>query len=447
MVNLVERAQAVLAQNQRGEWTCPSSDVYPHQWLWDSCFIAIGVARYDPSRAAAELRALFRGQWANGMLPHMIFADGVKDVGSKRVWQSKRHALAPRDVDTSCVTQPPLVAIAALRVANALPEPERRELLIELFPKLVAYHAWLYAERDPNQCGLITLIHPWECGLDTTPPWMLALERMPMPWWLRVASTLRLARILRRLRYDTRHLPAVERPSDDDGLRMLALVTLAKKHDFELRRLPPARAVLIQDLGFNSMLITANRALAAIARELDESLPAALVERFRSTEIALDTLWDEPSGQYYSRNAVTGELIRVPTIATFLPLWSETLPAARAARLITLLRQPTAYWPRFPVPSVALDSPQFEEAGYWKGPTWVNTNWVIVEGLRAHGEHELAESLRQRTVDLVDGAGCFEYFSTLTGEGHGAADFSWTAALAIDLTGDLIDDFVGDVGD
>jgi len=45
-----------------------------------------------------------------------------------------------------------------------------------------------------------------------------------------------------------------------------------------------------------------------------------------------------------------------------------------------------------------------------------------------------AESLRQRTVDLVDGAGCFEYFSALTGEGHGAADFSWTAALAIDPT-------------
>jgi len=436
-VNLVERAQAVLAQNRRGRWTCPSSAVYPHQWLWDSCFIAIGVARYDPSRAADELRALFRGQWGNGMLPHMIFADGVKDVGNKRVWRSKRHPLAPRDVDTSCITQPPLVAIAARRVADALPPGNRRTFLAELFPKLVAYHSWLYAERDPKGSGLITLIHPWECGLDTTPPWMLALERMPMPLWLRIASALRLARILRRLRYDTRHLPAVERPSDDDGLRMLALVTLAKQHDFDLRRLPLTRAVLIEDLAFNAMLIAANRALEHIAAELDEALPVALVGRFRSTEGALETLWDDTTEQYYPRNAVTGELIRVPTIATFLPLWSGTLPTARAAQLVERLRQPTQFWPSFPVPSVPLDSPQFEAAGYWKGPAWVNTNWIIVEGLRAHGELELAETLRRRTVDLVDAGGCFEYFSALTGEGHGAADFSWTAALAVELIGDL----------
>ena len=121
----------------------------------------------------------------------------------------------------------------------------------------------------------------------------------------------------------------MERPSDDDGLRMLALVTLAKQHDFDLRRLPRTRAVLIEDLAFNAMLIAANRALEHIATELGEDLPVELVERFRSTERALDTLWDEATGQYFSRNAVTGELIRVPTIATFLPLWSGTLPAAR----------------------------------------------------------------------------------------------------------------------
>ena len=156
---------------------------------------------------------------------------------------------------------------------------------------------------------------------------MLALERMPMPWWLRVASTLRLARILRRLRYDTRHLPAVERPSDDDGLRMLALITLAKQHDFDLQRLPRTRAVLIEDLAFNAMLIAANRALEHDrGRARPATCPSQLVERFRSTERALDALWDEAAGQYFSRDAVTGELIRVPTIATFLPLWSGTLP-------------------------------------------------------------------------------------------------------------------------
>jgi len=77
--------------------------LYPHQWLWDSCFTAIGIARFDPTRAADELRALFRGQWENGMLPHMIFAEGSRDVGSRRVWRSRTRSGAPRDVATTCI--------------------------------------------------------------------------------------------------------------------------------------------------------------------------------------------------------------------------------------------------------------------------------------------------------------------------------------------------------
>ena len=423
----------MLEANRRGAWTCPSSTLYPHQWLWDSCFIAMGLAHSDPSRAAGELRSLFRGQWTNGMLPHMIFADGVNDVGSRRIWQSQRNPRAPRDVATSCITQPPLVAVAVQRVAGALPMAERREFLADLQPKLTAYHSWLYTERDPKQVGLVTLIHPWESGLDTSPPWMGALERMPMSWWLRVAAALRLARILRRLRYDTRHLPAVERSSDDDGLRMLALAVLAKKHQFDLQRLPPQRAVLIEDLAFNALLVVANRALEEIAADLGQDLPAELVTRFRTADAALETLWDDEAGQYFPRDAVTGALIKVPTIATLFPLWSHTLPSTRVAQLVQRLRDPTQYWPAHPVPSVPLDAAQFEEARYWKGPTWVNANWIIIEGLVAHGEAELAASLRDETLELVDAAGCYEYFSAITGEGHGAHDFSWTAALTLDL--------------
>jgi len=63
---LVGRAQAVLAANRRGDWTCPSASLYPHQWLWDSCFVAIGLARYDPARAAGELRRCSGGSGRTG---------------------------------------------------------------------------------------------------------------------------------------------------------------------------------------------------------------------------------------------------------------------------------------------------------------------------------------------------------------------------------------------
>ena len=111
--------------------------------------------------------------------------------------------------------RPPLPAVAAWHVAQALPAKDRNAFLTEVFPKLVAYHRWLYRERDLRNTGLVTLIHPWECGLDTTPPWMQALSQMPEPWWMRLVLRLRLVRLVHSLRTDTRFAPAAERPSDD----------------------------------------------------------------------------------------------------------------------------------------------------------------------------------------------------------------------------------------
>jgi len=63
---LVDRCRAVLEHTPPDGWTCPSAEFYPHQWLWDSCFTAIGLTHVDPARAADELRSLVRGQWDDG---------------------------------------------------------------------------------------------------------------------------------------------------------------------------------------------------------------------------------------------------------------------------------------------------------------------------------------------------------------------------------------------
>ena len=423
----------MLDANRRGGWTCPSSTLYPHQWLWDSSFVAIGLAHEDPARAADELRSLFRGQWTNGMLPHMVFADDVEDVGSERIWRSRQNPLAPRDVATSCITQPPVPAIAAERVARALPESERTSFLQEFVPKLVSYHSWLYRERDPTSSGLVTLIHPWECGLDTTPPWMDALARMPAPWWANVATRLHLAHFVRVFRRDTKYVPSVQRPTDDEGLRMLVLAQLGRRHGFELRRMPRDRAVLIEDLAFNSILVTANTSLARLAVEARIAMPEGLQRASARAETALDELWDDSLGQYFSRDAVTGSLLRLPTIATFLPLLADVVPPERVARLAAQLRAPSGFWPRFPVPTVPTDAAWFREEAYWKGPTWVNMNWFLVEALTANHADHIASALVESTLRLVDDNGFFEYFSPLTGRGYGARAFSWTAALTLDL--------------
>jgi len=141
MSKYTEFAQDVLAQNDTGEWTIPAGHVYPHQWLWDSAFTAIGLAVYDPHRAAQELISLKRGQWSNGMLPHMIFSPQPGRPDDSWLWRSRRVTnLAPRNVWTSGITQPPVLADAVQRVAKALEQNERKSFLEIMVPVLLDYH-------------------------------------------------------------------------------------------------------------------------------------------------------------------------------------------------------------------------------------------------------------------------------------------------------------------
>ena len=173
---------------------------------------------------------------------------------------------------------------------------------------------------------------------------------------------------------------------------MLVLAHRAKRYGFELRRMPPRQSLLIEDVAFNSFLSVANKALVRIARDADVTIDPELHRSFDATDAALEQLWDEPSGEYYSRNTLTGDLIKVPTVATFLPLWTKAVPAERAAELIARLREPSGFWPAFPVPSVPTDAPHFDAHRYWKGPTWINMNWAIVHGLRMYDELETPTS-------------------------------------------------------
>jgi hypothetical protein len=62
----------------------------------------------------------------------------------------------------------------------------------------------------------------------------------------------------------------------------------------------------------------------------------------------------------------------------------------------------------------------------------MNTNWYLTRGLRRHGRADLARVIEDRSAQLVERAGFREYYDPLTGEGHGARDFSWTA-LVLDM--------------
>lgn len=433
---MLDAAAAVLAANDRGIYTVPGAKLYPHQWLWDSCFIAIGLRHTNIERAKLEIQSLLRGQWANGMLPNIIFNDSPSYRNDRNAWRSWLNPNSPDTVTTSGITQPPMLAEAVVRVGEHMTASERRLWYKSVWPALLAYHQWLYNERDPHQEGLTLQIHPWEVGMDNTPPWMAYLHEHQLPFWIRTIVNLRLINAVSLVRRDTQTIPIDERFDNVEILALFDVQRRLRRKSYDIDKVLNHSLFTIEDLAFNSIFIRANQQLRAIAKTLRIPVPEELDERMLRTEAALENLWDEFSNQYYSRDFITHKLLKQPSVATLLPLYAGCISKERAAKLVKLIEDESGFGPAFPVPSVPTHSEWFKPMKYWQGPTWLNINWLVIDGLKRYGYHEHASALTDLSLEMVEKAGFAEYFDPVTGEPLGTDNFSWTAALTIDLLKD-----------
>lgn len=430
---LLEQAKAVLNMNDRGNYTQPAHGLYPHQWLWDSCFIAIGLRHLDVERAKMELLSLLRGQWHNGMLPNILFRDDPQYRIDRNIWRSWLSPFAPNDIMTTGITQPPMLAEAVVQVGAKMAWPERRLWYRMVYPALLSYHEWLYHERDPHGEGLVLQIHPWETGLDNTPPWMNELHEHLLPLWIRIIEKTHTDSVINLFRRDAKSVPLDQRFSTIESLAVLDIQRRLRRKAYDINKILDHSLFTIEDLSFNSIFIRANTRLREIAKSLREELPEGLETKMHKTEKTFEELWDPYSAQYYSRDFITHRLLKVPSIATLLPLYAGSINQERAEQLVRLLEDEHQFGPAYPVPSVPTNSFWFHPKLYWQGPTWVNVNWLIIDGLRRYGFKDHAAALTESTLEMVSKSGCYENFDSLTGEAAGAANFSWTAALAIDL--------------
>jgi hypothetical protein len=430
---LLNQAKDVLQRNNKGMYTMPAEQLYPHQWLWDSCFISIGVSHYDIERAKTEILSLLRGQWHNGMLPNIIFSDSAQYRTDRNLWRSWVNPFSPEDVSTSGITQPPMLAEAIVQIGAKMNWPERRKWYRSVWPALVAYHEWLYDERDPHNEGLVLQIHPWETGLDNTPPWMFQMHEHLMPLWIRMIKTARLEPAINVFRRDTKSVPINERFSTIEALCLFDIQRRLRRKAYNIDQILDHSLFAIEDLTFNSILIRANTLMIQIGKSAQLDIPSDLLRRMKQSPKTLEELWDPLTNQYYSRDFITHKLLKIPSVAALMPLYAGSVSKARAVELVKMLENEHMFGPAYPIPSVPIDSPWFSSKLYWQGPSWVNINWLVIDGLKRYGFMEHAQALRDSTLEMVKKSGFYEYFDPLSGEGAGTTNFSWTAALTIDL--------------
>jgi hypothetical protein len=425
---LVQQAQLVLDLNWNGEYTQPGPRLYPHQWSWDSALIAMGYAHYAQDRATTELTHLFDRQWTNGLLPQIVFNPRFGEYfPGIDFWHAERSPNAPRGRKTSGVVQPPVHATAVLYVyRHAQDEAAAKEFLERLFPKLRAWHDYLYRERDPEGEGLVYIRHPWESGMDNSPMWDSIMERLQLlP-----------EQIPKYRRADTHFVTAGDRPLDAAYDRFAYLVKFFADRDYDEAKIREGCPFLVQDVLFNALLCRADQDLAQIARVLGED-PTPLEKRTRKTARAMnEKLWDEQHGIYLDFDLTTGRPLHVYVAPNFVPLYAAIPDEGRASRMVDALESAgfgLSDERLTPVPSYDRYGFAFFPTRYWRGPVWVNIDWLLMRGLERYGYKEQAQRLRETIVSLCRDQGFYEYYDPTTGFGHGSDLFSWTAALCLDV--------------
>ena len=177
-------------------------------------------------------------------------------------------------------------------------------------------------------------------------------------------------------------------------------------------------------------------ALAEIA-EILGNVSAAAEWQARAQELTrrmIAHFWDEDAGVFWAR--YHERPVRVVTPFNLYPLLTGHLPHAMNERLVAQLLSPDKFWTRFPIPTVARDDPKYDPNQMWRGPTWVNVNYLFIEGLVRCGYVQLAQQLRDRTLELLMAHDdLFEYYHPETGAPppHAARLFGWSSAIFVEL--------------
>ena len=283
--------------------------------------------------------------------------------------------------------------------------------------KIMNWHRWFWSARDPENTGLVSILHPWESGMDNSPAWDNSLARVP-------STNNSLYK-----RQDTKLIDSSQRPMQKEYDRYLYLVEKLRDEDYDSNKISQNFPFRVVDIGLNSILQRSNIDLLALMDQfgmLSESLE--LKRRIELTRKAFFQLWDPQHEHFYNKDDISKQLIRVSTSACFLPLFGQLANDEQAMKMISILEKWTEQ-EFFLVPSTSPFDPKYEPQRYWRGPIWPHVNWMIYEGLKDYGHQNLSQKIRLKTLELISKRGFHEYYHPLGESGLGGSSFSWTAAV------------------
>ena len=295
---------------------------------------------------------------------------------------------------SSDVTQPPILALGVKLVNEVDPQPAWIE---QVYPKLCAYIEWDLTHRDSDGLGLVE-------------------------WAIEADPNCR---------------------SGESGMDN------SSRFD---------RANRLDAVDFNAFLSLECQILSGFAQALGRRTEAQTwQERHQKlNRLINERLWSEKEKFYLDFDLDRSQPSPVLASVGFLPLICGAASAEQARMLADHLANPAMFATPFRIASIAVKDTFNYQKDMWRGPVWINVNWLIAYGFEKAGMPETARALRLETMREIEQT-CehfgtfFEYFDdrreidppALLRKGSCAPevspyhqvihDYGWTATLYVDL--------------
>ncbi|WP_394204233.1 MGH1-like glycoside hydrolase domain-containing protein [Shewanella waksmanii] len=388
-------------------------------WAWDSWKQAVALAQFDPQLATANVSAMFDYQFtANdpvrpqdaGNLPDAIFYNqDSQRQGDGGNWNERNG-------------KPPLATWAIWQIYQ---QTQDKQLLVEFYPKLVAYHQWWYRNRDHNGNGLVEYganVHPlhiqqgkvdrkavieaaaWESGMDNAP------------------------------RFD-----------DSPELQILENIGLvAGSSEPQLL----GYSISQESVDLNAYLYAEKRWLADIAQVLGKQQDSKQWQQQADVlQAQIQTqMFDNESGFFYDLRFDEQRSWRMVDagrgVEGWVALWAGAASKQQAQQMVSRYLNDAAFATKVPFPTVSADSPAFAPSQYWRGPVWLDQSYFALHGLARYGYIAEAKQLARQLVEAGEGMQTQqpirENYHPITGEGLHCTNFSWSASVLLLLYSDWL---------
>ncbi len=209
----------------------------------------------------------------------------------------------------------------------------------------------------------------------------------------------------------------------------------------------------LEAIGLNTMLVKEEQSLAAMAQALgltDEATQWQQAAQARA-DLINATMWDEQTGFYYHVTMVDNDFsyasendLKRMEIAGFLPLWAGIVPEDRKPDLLNTLTDTARFWRPNGVAGLSAEDTYYDPAASqccrWRGPVWVQWQWMLFRALVDMGETERARELAEKVISAVRVQLAKEHqfrelydADDIDAENHSMSNYIWTA-----LTGQLM---------